>query len=66
VAQIIKDHAEAGRRIDEAYLWTLSRLPTEAERQICLDYIKKSSSPQKGLEGLMWSLLNTSEFLLNH
>jgi hypothetical protein len=66
VAQIIKDHADAGRRIDETYLWTLSRLPTEAERQICLEYVNKSASPQKGLEGLMWSLLNTSEFLLNH
>lgn len=66
VAQIIKDQTDVGRRIDEAYLWTLSRPPTEAERQICLDYLKKSPSPQKGLEGLMWSLLNTSEFLLNH
>jgi len=66
VAQIIKEHADDGRRIDEAYLWTLSRPATEAERQICLEYLKKSPSLQKGLEGLMWSLLNTSEFLLNH
>ena len=66
VAQIVKDHVDVGRRIDETYLWTLSRLPTEAERRLCLEYLKKSAAPQKGVEGLMWSLLNTSEFLLNH
>ena len=66
VAQILKEHKEDARRIEEIYLWTLSRFPTEAERNICLEHLKKSPSAQKGLEGVLWSLLNTSEFVLNH
>jgi hypothetical protein len=66
VARIAKEQPENARRIEEIYLWTYSRLPTEAERRICLEHLQKSPSAQKGLEGLMWSLLNSSDFLLNH
>jgi hypothetical protein len=66
IAQIIKDVAGEGQRIDELYLWTLSRMPTDEERQTCVKYVKESSSPQRGLEDVLWSLLNTKEFLLNH
>jgi hypothetical protein len=66
VAQILKEVAGEGERIDELYLWTLSRMPTDEERQTCVNYVKESSSPQRGLEDVLWSLLNTKEFLLNH
>src|SRR5262249_3913212 len=66
VAQLIKNIADDEKRIDEVFLWTLSRLPTEGERKSCSGYIKESQSAQKGLEYVMWSLLNTREFLLNH
>ncbi len=66
VAQLIKDVPEDGKRIDEMFLWALSRLPTDDERQTCGKYLKESPSPQRGLEDLLWGLLNTREFLLNH
>jgi Protein of unknown function (DUF1553)/Protein of unknown function (DUF1549)/Bacterial Ig-like domain (group 2) len=66
IAQIVKEIAGEGERIDEVYLWTLSRLPTGEERQTCVKYVKESSLPQRGLEDVLWSLLNTKEFLLNH
>jgi hypothetical protein len=66
LAQILKEQAADDRRIDEIYLWTLSRLPSAAERRICLAHVKQTPSSAKGLEGLMWSLLNTSEFVVNH
>jgi hypothetical protein len=66
VARIVKDIAEDDKRIEEVYLWALSRLPTPEERQTCLAYLKESPSAQRGLEDVMWSLLNTREFLLNH
>jgi hypothetical protein len=66
VAQIIKDVADDGKRIDELYLWTLGRTPTDEERKECLAYVKESKSAQRGLEDVLWSLLNTKEFLLNH
>lgn len=66
VAQVIKDIADESKRIDELYLWTLSRLPSDEERQTCVTHVKESPSPQRGLEDVLWSLLNTKEFLLNH
>jgi hypothetical protein len=66
VAQIIKAIDGAGERIDELYLWTLSRLPTDEERRTCTQYIQESTSPHRGMEDVLWSLLNTKEFLLNH
>jgi hypothetical protein len=29
-------------------------------------YLIDAESPEKGLQGVMWSLLNTREFLLQH
>src|SRR5438093_11788646 len=58
IAQIIKDISDEGKRIDELYLWTLSRTPGEEERQTCVKHIKECSSPQRGLEDVLWSLLN--------
>jgi hypothetical protein len=52
--------------VEEIYLWSVSRPPTPDELQTCLDYLKGSASAQKGLEDVMWSLLNGREFLLNH
>jgi hypothetical protein len=31
-----------------------------------MTYMKANSSHQRGLEDVMWSLLNTREFQLNH
>jgi len=66
VAKLIKDVADEGRRVEEVFLWALSRLPTEAEKTKCLTYLKEASSPERGLQGVLWSLLNTREFLLVH
>jgi flagellar biosynthesis GTPase FlhF len=65
-ARILKDMKEDDARIEAAFLVTLSRLPDEAERQACKKYLQTAESPAKGLEGIMWGLLNTREFLLQH
>ena len=66
VAKIAKEIPDAKKAIQELYLWTLSRTPTESELQTCMGYMKASPSHQRGLEDVMWSLLNTREFQLNH
>ena len=66
VAKIAKEQPDAKKAIEEIYLWTMSRPPLESEVQACMGYLKASSSPQKGLEDVLWSLLNTREFQLNH
>jgi hypothetical protein len=52
--------------VDAAYLRTLSRAPQAGERQTALEYLAASDDPQAGLSDLMWALLNTKEFILNH
>jgi hypothetical protein len=66
VARILKAQTDNGKRVEEVFLATLSRLPTDAESQACLKYVRESATEADGLRGVMWSLLNTREFLLQH
>ena len=52
--------------IGEAYLRTVSRLPSTAEIEIGREQLAAAKDPATGLKDLFWALLNTKEFLLNH
>ena len=52
--------------ITDAWLRTLSRFPSDDEISIARQYIDDSENVVDGLTGLMWSLLNTKEFIVNH
>ncbi|MCC9599572.1 DUF1549 and DUF1553 domain-containing protein [Stieleria sp. JC731] len=52
--------------IQKAYLRTLSRYPDTDETAIATDYINQSDNPATGLEGLLWALVNTKEFIISH
>lgn len=52
--------------IRQAYLRTLSRFPTDEEMNRCQQYLSSASSPAEGAKGLLWTLLNTKEFIVNH
>ncbi len=52
--------------IEEAYLRTLSRFPTEKEQKIAQKAVKDSPSAIDGLSDVLWALINTKEFILNH
>ena len=66
VAQITKQHTDSDARLDEVFLSSLGRFPDDIERTACRKYLEQSETPEKGLEGVLWSLLNTREFLLQH
>jgi hypothetical protein len=34
--------------------------------ETCLRHVSEAESPEKGLQSVVWSLLNTKEFLLQH
>ena len=65
-ARIATEAKDADGRIDAVYLAVLSRLPDERERSACRKYLESADSDVKGVQGIMWSLLNTREFLLQH
>ena len=58
--------ADVPRLVEEAYLRTVNRLPSDNERQIAAAYINDADEPIEGLRGLMWTLINTKEFIVNH
>ena len=48
------------------YLRTLSRYPTDEELARARKYIDDDTDPINGVRGLLWALLNTKEFIVNH
>jgi len=66
VAQVLRDSHDPARQIEELFLWTVSRPPSAADLEACLANLKASPSPRQGLQDVLWSLLNTREFILNH
>lgn len=57
------------QRLDTLYLATLSRYPEEEEREAIVEQIAKAKSTgerQQVLGDVLWALLNSAEFTLNH
>ncbi len=46
------------------YIWALSRPPTPVEANRLTAYVETHDHPRQALEDVVWSLLNTKEFLL--
>jgi hypothetical protein len=51
--------------VHEAYLRTFSRMPTEKEFATAREFLEQAKD-SAGLHDLLWALLNSKEFLLNH
>ena len=52
--------------IEGAYLRTVVRHPTEAEMNRSVAYLRQSPTAKDGIRDILWALLNTKEFALNH
>jgi Protein of unknown function (DUF1549)/Protein of unknown function (DUF1553) len=52
--------------IEEAFLRTLSRRPNADELKTSQQSVALASSPVQGLSDLLWALINSKEFILNH
>lgn len=66
VQMLIRRARNAQEVIEEMYLSALSRLPTPDELREADGLIRAAKTPGEGAEDLMWSLLNSREFLFNH
>ena len=51
---------------DELFVTVLSRRPTAAELQLARDHVRDADSPQAAYRELLWALIMSSEFALNH
>jgi len=52
--------------VEELFLATLSRYPTEKEKTKALDYIGSKTDRQSAFGDVLWALVNTTEFIFNH
>jgi hypothetical protein len=52
--------------LEELFLATLSRFPSDADRQSFAEYRKSKPDREAAFRGTLWALVNTREFILNH
>ncbi len=52
--------------IRQVYLRTLSRYPSDAESDRAARYYEETSDAARGTRDLLWALINTKEFVVNH
>lgn len=52
--------------VQQAYLRSLSRYPTATELERAVQYFEEMDDPARGAKDLLWALINTKEFIVNH
>ena len=52
--------------IDQVWLRTVGRLPTDAERERAVKHLAEAKSVAEGISDLLWVMMNSKEFMLNH
>jgi len=69
VAQLTPKQVTADKKsqlVRTAYLRTLNRYPDDHEQTKALAYLNDSTNVVSGLRDLVWALVNTEEFIVNH
>jgi hypothetical protein len=66
IARLNRPGSSRDQVIEGLYLATLSRRPTATEVQLMSDYVSRRNDVEKGYAGVLWILLNSGEFVLNH
>lgn len=63
LSRILRENKDDHDALNELYLLVLAREPSKHEVEICRDYIKDVGQRGEAYEDVMWSLINSSEFL---
>lgn len=66
VAQLVGQIESDQSLVEEFYLRCFSRFPNETELANAIDYLESLADRRKAAEDLVWSLLNSVEFVFNH
>lgn len=66
VGRLIKENKPTAEMVTDLYLRTLSRPPSEAELADAGALIDNAPAKQPVAEDLLWTLLNSREFVFNH
>lgn len=63
LGKILRENQDDRDALSEVYLLVLAREPSRHEVEICQTYLKEVGQRGEAFEDLMWSLVNSSEFL---
>jgi hypothetical protein len=66
VRQLANSRLSPTEILDEFYLASLSRFPTDSEREMMLKVFAEANDRRLAAEDILWTLLNTREFVFNH
>ncbi|MFT5468198.1 MAG: hypothetical protein ACI8UO_003306 [Verrucomicrobiales bacterium] len=66
VARLVGEIGANDALVEEFYLACYSRFPTDAELANAVDYLDGQPDRRTAVEDLVWSLLNSVEFVFNH
>lgn len=66
LSEILKKYPTEAERITEIFLLTLSRMPSDQELHLAQEFLKQTHDTLEGYRSLIWSLVNSNEFIFNH
>ncbi|MBI1347613.1 DUF1553 domain-containing protein [bacterium] len=66
IDKLFKEQKSTPQMIEDLYLATFSRYPTPQEIITAESHITRSADTRRGVEDVLWSLVNSREFLFNH
>jgi hypothetical protein len=66
LAKLLAAKMSDARIVDELFLAALARLPDVTEKATALERVSAAADREAGLADVLWALVNTREFILNH
>ncbi|MFP6588720.1 MAG: DUF1553 domain-containing protein, partial [Pirellulaceae bacterium] len=67
VRRLVESNLSESDIVDELYLSTLSRFPVAEERELMVGvFADPAANRQTAVEDILWTLINTREFVFNH
>lgn len=66
IAKLVKDKVPETHIIEELYLGAISRFPTEAETAATTRFVAAIENKQEAYQDILWTLMNSKEFMFNH
>jgi hypothetical protein len=62
LARVLRDFPKDEEAINQVYLRSLGRSPTEREKKVCLEHLTSLKDRVLAFEDIQWSLINSAEF----
>jgi hypothetical protein len=66
LGRIVRPDEDPARAVEALYLATLSRRPSAAEAAFLADHVKRQGQREAAYADILWVLLKSSEFVMNH